>query len=236
MTLIDKSILKDIFTAIMKATNFFEYEEGSPFMCTYNGRDFFVYLKNITPGYFNNRPDVTRVQLPYRPHYTRILDSDVSFVILGYDKVNEIFVNWSPLIIKKRLNSKSNVSLYSRYSLQDEVLDGEIKEVHNINGDKMVLFKKNMLPVFFNTIDSIYINEAQDTSLFPADLPTEARSVVLSSIDNEQLLSQINPFLTSGQVLKAIEICRRHYHPYYPAMGFKDWFALVNKLFDAQGF
>lgn len=223
MTLIDKNVLKDIFTDIMKKTGNFSFEDGSPFMTNYKGEEIFVYVKNITSAYFKKLPDITRVQLPFRQHYERISNSEIPFIILGYDKKNEIFVNWNPLDIKRRLNSKSNVSLYSKHSLQDRVGDDEIMETYNTNGDKQVFFKKDLLPLFFDNFKIIY-SSVKKNHLLPAKIEK------LQQLTDPVLIAKIESLLNENQVLKAVEACRIYYGSAYDDMGFKDWFLLVNEL------
>jgi len=225
MTLIDKNVLKDIFTQIMEKTGQFAFEPGSPFMTIYKGREIFVYVKNITPAYFKKLPDITRIQLPFRPHYGRISNSEIPFIILGYDKKNEIFVNWNPADIKNRLNSKSNVSLYSKNSLQDKVGHNEIMEAYNVNGDKQVFFKKDLLPLFFDNFDVIYSSAKKYT------IATSGENLEKPQhITDPVLIAKLEPLLHGNQVLKAVETCRKHYGITHESLGFKDWFLLVSEL------
>jgi hypothetical protein len=160
------------------------------------------------------------------------LNSDIPFIILGYDKDNEIFVNWNPLEIKRRLNTKANVSLYSKLSVQNQVVDDFIYETYNVNNDKMLLFKKDLLPVFFDDYREIYGEtfDAKPIELIKTPIST-TKIEIISDID---LLNQVNPLIASNQILKAVEVCGKYYKGKYNEMKFKDWFDLVNKLVEER--
>ena len=106
--------LKIKFIEVLNGVDGFSYEDGNPFIIKNGSNRFFVFLKNLSPAYFVNSPDITRVQLPYSEHFTKIFKANIPFVILGYDVDNDTVVSWNPTKVKERLNAKSNVSLYSR--------------------------------------------------------------------------------------------------------------------------
>ncbi len=53
----------------------------------------------------------------------------------------------------------------------------------------------------------------------------------LLEITDKQLLSKIKPLLKKNRVLEVVEICTKHYSHKYKSMNFKDWFKLVNDLY-----
>ena len=57
----------------------FSYEDGNPFLIKIGTKRFFIFLKNLSPAYFKNSPDVTRVQLPYSDHFSKIFKADILF-------------------------------------------------------------------------------------------------------------------------------------------------------------
>jgi len=150
-----KLIAKDLkikFIETLNELDEFSYEDGNPFLIKIGTKQYFVFLKNLSPAYFKNSPDVTRVQLPYSDHFSKIFKADIPFIILGYDVDTDTVVSWNPKKIKERLNAKSNVSLYSRYSIQAQVKDNEFKFGYLTNGEKIVSFKRDNLINFFNSL------------------------------------------------------------------------------------
>jgi hypothetical protein len=142
--------LKIKFIETLNELDEFSYEEGNPFLIKIGTDKFFVFLKNLSQAYFKNSPDVTRVQLPYSNHFSKIVKSDIPFIILGYDIDTDTVVAWNPKKVKERLNAKSNVSLYSRTSLQENVKHDEFRFGYLSNGERIIIFKRKNLTFFFD--------------------------------------------------------------------------------------
>lgn len=230
MPQIIKEELKRLFVSSMKRAYDFSYEGSNPFMMTLGEQRFFVFLKNISPAYFKNRPDVTRVQLPASEHYKKILKSDIPFIILGYDAENDVFVNWNPDEIKQRLNSKNNVSLYSRRSIQESVKGKEFKEEVLNTGGKFILFKRHLIVDFFRDLKNLYDFETEEEYI-----EEEVSENKITEITDKALIKQITPLLKNNRVLEAATICYNHYNKKYSGMKIKDWLNIANEMYQRLG-
>lgn len=227
--------LKIKFIETLNELEEFSYEEGNPFLIKIGLKQYFIFLKNLSPAYFKNSPDITRVQLPYSEHFSKIFNADIPFIILGYDVDNDTLATWNPNKIKERLNAKSNVSLYSRYSLQEEVKDNEFKIGYLSNGEKIILFRRMFLINFFNSINELF-NDVQNRIVEnPKSLVDEPLSDYsigkLTIISDSLLLEKITPYLKNNQVLKAVEITTKYYSDKFKNMTFRDWYKLVNDIY-----
>ena len=201
-------------------------------------------MKNSPPAYFKNSPDVTRVQLPYSDHFSKIFKADIPFIILGYDVDTDTVVTWNPRKVKERLNAKSNVSLYSRSSLQEQVKDNEFKFGYLSNGEKIVLFKRENLINYFDACINLFKENAEtDFEYLKNPNPKKTSTTIknqpiiehptvnnITEITYKELLKTIKPLLNKNQVLQAVEITSKHYGNKYKSMTFKDWYKLVNEL------
>jgi len=228
--------LKLKFVETLNAIDDFVYAEGNPFLSTIGGNKFFIFLKNISPAYFVNSPDITRVQLPSSKRFKQIVKTRIPFVILGYDTENDTFTCWNPEKIKQRLNVKGNISLYSRKSLQANVNPSEFKTGVLANGEKIVLFQRKTLPLFFDSIDSIFqgggivnidLDDAQDTG----DISDIYARDKLTEITDRTLLSQIEPLLKKNRFLEAVKLCGKYYGQKYQNMTLRDWFNVVDNVY-----
>lgn len=113
---------------------------------------YYIFLKCVShkgnPYPLNDQ----RAQLPQRPIFEEVKQSNIDFLFLGYDMDNDVFVCWDPLKVRQRLNVKSYVSFYSFKDLQNNVQTGKIDSAELSNGDKFVLFKREDMLSFFNMI------------------------------------------------------------------------------------
>lgn len=226
--------LKIKFIEALNELDEFSYENGNPFLIRIRSLQYFIFLKNISSAYFKNT-DITRVQLPYSKHFTKILKANIPFIVLGYNVEKDVVVSWNPTNVKDRLNAKSNVSLYSRSSLQEDIKDDEFRIGYLSNGEKIVLFKRDYLIKFFEDINELF-NESKISETSSKTEPVNESAIEfvakkISEITDNNLLSQIRPLLKKNQVLQAVEITSKHYAKKYADMTFKDWYKLVNTIY-----
>jgi hypothetical protein len=227
--------LKIKFVETLNDIESFSYEEGNPFLIKIYEQKYFVFLKNLSPAYFKNSPDVTRVQLPFSDHFDKIFKENIPLVILGYDVDNDTMVCWNPAKIKERLNARSNVSLYSRNSLQSNIKKHEIRAGFLTNGEKIILFRREDLNLFLKKIPDFFANNQTIIEDINPSL-TEAIGVqepeILVDITDIKLLLILQPILEKNRVLEAVEVCTKYYSDKFPNMTFKEWFALVKKIYN----
>ena len=80
--------LLQLMLNVFEAAPDFVYKNGiQPFLMEIGGREFYIYVKNLSSAYFKTRPDTTRAQLPVREDFEEIKHSAIPFVFLGYDSV-----------------------------------------------------------------------------------------------------------------------------------------------------
>lgn len=226
--------LKLKFVETLSSVDGFSYEDGNPFLIKIYDNPYFIFLKNLSPAYFKNSPDVTRVQLPFSDHFDKIFKENIPFIILGYDVDNDTMVCWNPLKIKERLNAKSNVSLYSRNSLQSYINKEEFRTGVLSNGEKIILFNRENLELFFERLPSLFsFNQKNNKkNIDIVSVPIENYfPEKINEITDIKLLNLINPVLEKNRVLEAVEICMKYYENKFKEMTFKDWFKLINDLY-----
>lgn len=228
--------LKIKFIEVLNEVDGFSYEDGNPFMIKIGANRFFIFLKNISPAYFKNSPDVTRVQLPFSEHFAKAFRANIPFCILGYDVDNDTVVSWNPKKLKERLNAKQNVSLYSRNSLQEKV--EEFKAGYLSNGEKIIVFNRKSLPLFFQRMTKLFRNneisfEEDETEIddSPSMVEEDYATDKLFEIRDKALIAEIKPLLRKNKVLEAVKICSKYYGNKYKSMNFKDWYKVVNNLY-----
>jgi hypothetical protein len=226
--------LKIKFIESISDSRNFSYEDGNPFLIKIGTKRYFVFLKNLSPAYFKNSPDVTRVQLPYSDHFLKIIKADIPFVILGYDLVNDTMVCWNPKHVKQRLNAKSNVSLYSRESLQTKVKSNQFKSGYLSNGDRIIIFNRVSLSAFFEKIHILFKPIREELDNIKTNIVGNKNTVhdneKLNEIVDGTLIHILKPLLKKNKVLEAVHVCASYYKGKYKSMTFNDWFKLIKKL------
>ncbi|MBO5596271.1 MAG: hypothetical protein J5917_05805 [Bacteroidales bacterium] len=156
---IDRQELQVLFLEALSGADY-RYVEGlNPFRILLNGTEYWIYIKNLTSAHFEN-PDVWRAQLPQRDDFNPIKDADADFILLGYDRENDVYATWNPVWVKQRLNSTGNVSFYSRLSLQQQArAEKQLKRMELSNEGEVVVFPRELIRMFFINVKSYFLAE-----------------------------------------------------------------------------
>lgn len=156
---IDRRALQELFLEALNGTDFRFVDGNNPFHILLNGKEYWIYIKNLTSAHFENL-DVWRAQLPQRDDFDTIKESDSDFILLGYDGENDVYATWNPIWVKQRLNGTENVSFYSRLSLQQQVRqERQFKRMQLSNEGEVVVFPRELIRVFFINVHSFFLAE-----------------------------------------------------------------------------
>lgn len=93
---IDRQKLQQYFIEALKGEKVILLDGLNPFHVEIDEKEYYIYIKNLSPAYFQN-PDVWRVQLPIREEFDKIKESEVTFILLGYDADNDVYTTWNPV-------------------------------------------------------------------------------------------------------------------------------------------
>ena len=206
---------------------------GNPFNLTVANQEFHVFIKNISPAYFSNRPDVSRVQLPFSAKFEKISKSSLPFVVIGYDTSKDSYVAWNPIHTKARLNSKNNVSLYSRISFQSSIDSGEFKKFRLKNEELIIGFKGPLLERFFQEYKVLFEFKNKEIEQSSDEVPYDIDHNKTSTLPKEEIMYLIGPLLENDRVLESVGLLGRHFEgdARYDSLSFKEWFAIVKLLY-----
>lgn len=197
-------------------------QERLPLKISWKGKEFYIYVKNLSSAYFKDRPDTTRAQLAIKDCFNIIKDSTLTFFLFGYDSENDVFVTWNPYLTKVRLNERKSVSFYSNAQTQRAVKSGQFLRLKLKNNDIPVLFKREDLVTFFDNIDSFY----PPSESYPPKVTGK-----ITAIEDPKLLKKLRPLLKpdAPRTLAAIQVAQQFYGS-TPDMTFKDWVSLIKSL------
>jgi len=140
---------------------------NNPLYTLYDGKIVYIYIKNLTPAQLsNNNPDIWRAQLSSRKDFLEVLNSDYSFIFLGYDAENDVYATWNPYWVKQRLNNATNVSFYSRLSIQKEAKEKQKVVCQELNNNgRVVVFPRLQLPTYLDNISRWFEKDTQYVAL-----------------------------------------------------------------------
>lgn len=152
-------VLMEIFEQAFKDSATYkrlDSERCNPGHIMFNGEEYYVYIKNLSPAYFEN-PDVWRAQMTGIDALKEIKESNATFVLLGFDSDNDVYATWNPTKVKQRIGTASSPSLYSRLSLQQEVSKtGEIRSMTLNNDLQVLVFPLDSLVDVFSSLNEFF--------------------------------------------------------------------------------
>lgn len=204
-----------------------------------DNEEYYLYFKCITPEGKPHPIEHQRAQLPQRESFEKIKNTDVPFLFIGYDVDNDVYVCWEPAKVKPRLNKKSYVSFYSRLSMQESVVEGEIRDEELKNGDKFVLFKSADILSFFQMIDQ-HFEELKKESTMVSDVvdvnryntsPIGGSDVVgkLTDINDDSSVKLLVDSMQDCSTLQIMSACMNEFGEYYTKMSLSDWNKTLKK-------
>ena len=215
-------VLMEIFEQAFKDSATYkrlDSERCNPGHIMFNGEEYYVYIKNLSPAYFEN-PDVWRAQMTGIDALKEIKESNATFVLLGFDSDNDVYATWNPTKVKQRIGTASSPSLYSRLSLQQEVSKtGEIRSMTLNNDLQVLVFPHDSLVDVFSSLNEFF----PDTSDYVAmgskrrvdanmaykkltnmhqldDFAKYLISIGISSSDISQMCRSVKSIISSGVI------------------------------------
>ena len=215
-------VLMEIFEQAFKDSATYkrlDSERCNPGHIMFNGEEYYVYIKNLSPAYFEN-PDVWRAQMTGIDALKEIKESNATFVLLGFDSDNDVYATWNPTKVKQRIGTASSPSLYSRLSLQQEVSKtGEIRSMTLNNDLQVLVFPRDSLVDVFSSLNEFF----PDTSDYVAmgskrrvdanmaykkltnmhqldDFAKYLISIGISSSDISQMCRSVKSIISSGVI------------------------------------
>jgi len=168
--LVEPARLKELLDEVLSKSDAYKHIEGiNPCRISFNKIEYYIYIKNITSSAFpNGNADITRIQLPRKELFDSIKESNIPFILLGYDAENDVFSTWDPSFIKERLNITENVSCYSRMSSQISAnITSHLIILKLSNGSNVIIFPRKLITLYLKNINTYFpnigINNNSDT-------------------------------------------------------------------------
>ncbi len=237
-----KSLIELFIKTFDNYPGFEVIEKGTICLFKFDGDLFYVYFKCVTHEGTPYPLEHQRAQLPQRPEFDEVINSDIPFLFLGYDVTNDVYVCWEPEKVKSRLNKKSYVSFYSRLSAQENVIEGKIKEELLTNGDKFILFKRTDIISFIKMIN-VHFPELATNKISVHNYDNENQTGINQDIQGR--LKSIEDDISVKLLVDSYEVentprlaiigeCMTQYGDYYHQMSFADWGRIVRSYLETK--
>ena len=188
MSKISSKELAEIFEHEMCESPFYHHIDNSlnPCHITFEGTEFYVYIKNLSSAYFPNK-DVYRAQLTGIDSLSKIKDSEALFILLAYYEENDTFAVWNPHIAKQRIDTAKSPSFYSRLSLQNEAaIKHDFVSMELRNDASVLAFPRENIVSFMANIE-IYFPDTSKYVAMGSKKRSDANFAYKNLIDSQNI-------------------------------------------------
>ena len=229
-----KRIFELLSTLLQKSDPNCIIEGNNPYRIYFCNKHFNVYVKNITSTDVRAKERGNyRVQLPYRTEFEEMKSSPTPFIFLGFNTEYNTFASWNSSVIKSKLNTKSNVSLYPRINQMEMARKEMTFKTVQVSGEGDVMsFPCEFLSKFIQ--EELFISP-DSCNLIVNEENYEAeyeQNGLLKKITNPHLIQLLQPVLHESNInrYKAFEIIWNFYGTRYPQMKLSHWGKLLDRL------
>lgn len=136
---------------------------NNPYRFSINKKTFFVLIKNVhESGENRSNQDECRIQVSKTDNFNTALSSGTDVIVLGYFADRKVFTAWNPYLMRERFNAKQTISLYSRFSTQEQAALQGISVYVDTNNQHVISFKPEYLGLYLENIEKIHRLDQND--------------------------------------------------------------------------
>jgi len=197
--ILDRSDLKYLLIDSLKSySDNVEYIDGSnPYRFSINKKTVFILIRNIhASGNNRDNQDECRIQISNTVGLVNALNSRINVIVLGFFADENVFTAWDPLIFNNRFDENfidrtitRTVSVYSRFSIQENAKNDKIANYVDDNQQSIISFKPEYLGLYLENITNIHNLESEELTKLVAfsDDENEENFEGSISLGDEQL-------------------------------------------------
>lgn len=229
------TIAKLLLEVLDKYTEIEVLKDTSPLKIKFGDHIYHIYLKCVSGGGCDRYTDnQTRAQLDSHKEFDDIKESKDRFLFLGYDQDNDVFVCWDPVVIKRRLNNKDNVAIWSRQSFQNNATNGEIRKYQIPRNPALVTFLRSDILSFLEMIEVHFPDLANTDSEVDKIEDVEDERKVLDSVESDISIKLfVDEKLAQGvSSTMIINKVMGEFYQAYPYMKYGDWSRTIRKYIE----
>lgn len=149
----------------------------NPYEFSVNKKRRFIFLHNVhDSGSGRPNEDESRIQFQSTENFEEAQKSGEPVLFLGYSMEHRVFTAWDPRIQTERINQKSTVSVYSRFSVIKKASEVGLSLYVDNNGQHVISFRPEHLGLYLENFDQMHQSD-EDTLLQLTQRSDEAEQV-----------------------------------------------------------
>lgn len=200
--------LAELFASDLRQQEFDVRSVGELVHFTYQGEDYYAFLRSISYAGNPHPQNRYRAQMPKRPYLEVYKENGGVFLFVGYDQNRDVYAIWNPYAIRPRINQKDIVSLFCDEEALNKAKEEGIFWTKLPNGGLYVTFEIEKLSEVLGNL--IYFQDDAPNSS-QLDTPADVSSFIASLIKKD------------SSTLEIIEACMDKFADEFPDRDYLTW-------------
>lgn len=200
--------LAELFASDLRQQDFDVRSVGELVHFTYQGEDYYAFLRSISYAGNPHPQNRYRAQMPKRPYLEAYKENGGVFLFIGYDQIRDVYAIWNPFGIRPRINQKDIVSLFCEEEALNKAKDERIFWTNLPNGGLYVTFEIEKLSEVLDNL--IYFQDDVPISS-QIEASADVSSFIISLIKND------------SSTLEIIEACMDKFADEFPERDYLTW-------------
>jgi len=135
----------------------FFVDGNNPYHFTINKKSVHIYIRNThSSGAGRSNPDECRIQINKADSFLTAMNTKELVFFFGYSDDYGTFTAWNPFLLKKRINEKRTISVYSRFSIQEKAKEQGISVYVDSNGQNIISFRPEYLGLYLENFSEMH--------------------------------------------------------------------------------
>lgn len=130
---------------------------NNPYCFSINKKIFYIFIRNVhDSGSGRPNKDECRIQFSSTANFNSAKQSGLPVLFLGYYLKNNVFTAWEPYSKIERINRRGNVSVYSRFSIQERAANEGIAMYRDDSSQVIISFKPEYLGLYLENFEKMH--------------------------------------------------------------------------------
>lgn len=213
-----ESSLIDKFTSALPEDKFEVINKTPLLHIVYEGEDYYVMLRNVSYAGNPHPKHRFRAQMPQKDYLENYKKCSGTFLFMGYDAINDVYVLWNPHQQRARINLKKTVSLFCERGALEKASSKGIYRTMLSNGGLYIAFTVENLCDVLNHL-SYFDTEEVNTKILQTQ-NTHLEEDIIKLIRKDK------------STLEIISYCYNNYSHIYEDWQYVQWRTYIKSIFE----
>jgi len=174
----------------------FFVDGNNPYHFIIKKKPVYIYIRNLhSSGAGRGNLDESRIQINRTSAFFNVLNTGRLVFFFGYSDDHGTFTAWNPFLLKKRINERRTISVYSRFSIQEKTKEQGIALYQDDNKQKIISFRPEYLGLYLENFSEMH----QSSEKILLNLIKESDNLTETEEKGKEILIENEKFVLTKQ-------------------------------------